>query len=108
MSRIVALMACVFALLNGLSIARETMDERARNVRQRRSELMTPAKRSPFERRDNSTWRFLNDKSQAYAVDSLPDIDFDLGEMVRIFFLLALARSILIEILVRWTDSHWE
>lgn len=86
LSRLVVLVACVFAVLNGFSIARETMDERARSVRQRRSELMTPAKRSPLERRDNSTWRFLNDKSQAYAVDSLPDIDFELGEMVCILF----------------------
>jgi hypothetical protein len=87
MSRVIALVACVFALLNGLSVARETMDERARSIRHRRSELMTPARRSPLERRDNSTWRFLNDKSQAYAVTSLPDIDFDLGEMVCIYVL---------------------
>lgn len=48
---------------------------------------MTPVRRSPLERRDNSTWRFLNDKSQAYAVDSLPELDFDLGEMVSTYFL---------------------
>ncbi|QDS72204.1 hypothetical protein FKW77_005222 [Venturia effusa] len=80
-SRMFALIACLFALLNGLSSARETMDERARSFRQRRSKLMSPGKHSPLERRGNSTWRFLNDKSQAYVVKSLPGINFDLGEM---------------------------
>jgi hypothetical protein len=107
MSRVIALVACVFALLNGLCIARETMDERARSIRHRRSELMTPARRSPLERRDNSTWRFLNDKSQAYAVTSLPDIDFDLGEMVCIY-VLQLATNFLTELLVRWTNPNWK
>ncbi|TID20844.1 serine-type carboxypeptidase F [Venturia nashicola] len=81
MSRLAAFIACVLALLNGLSMARETMDERARSSRQRRSAMMTPVRRSPLGSRGNSTWRFLNSKSQAYAVNSLPDIHFDLGEM---------------------------
>ncbi|KIW04274.1 uncharacterized protein PV09_04576 [Verruconis gallopava] len=59
---------------------KETMGERAQSVRQRRA-AMAQAQKSRFETRDKGTYRYLTNQTEAFKVDSLPDVTDDPGEM---------------------------
>lgn len=96
MSGRTAVLSLLVGVLACFANGKETMGERAQSVRERRSQ-MANVKAPRLQERDETSFRYLSNATermfdaslswlltnnvQAYKVDALPDIDFDVGEL---------------------------